>query len=628
LRLNNEFENDIVYNDCEMIFKGVEFMTSGLPFRKDVPELEKWNLNDLFNSDEQFYDTLDNVLNQSKSFNQQYKGKISDAKMIKKVLSEFENILIQLDRLGNYAELRLSVDTANTDAQTLSAKLSTNYGKISSQLSFVESEILMLPEEVIKQAIEESDVPHYLEKLIESKPYQLSPEVEQVMASLSPTFQSAYELYGTTKMLDIAFESFEHNNVTYPMDYATFENEYEDNANPEFRQKSFKSFSDALKKYQHTTAATYNQHVQQEKIEADLRGYDSVIDYLLHDQEVTREMYDRQIDVIMSDLAPVMQKYAKLLQRIHGLDKMRFEDLKVSVDPSYEPEISIEDSKQYIHGALNVLGEDYIQMVEQAYSDRWIDFAQNKGKDTGAYCASPYYTHSYVFISWTGKMTETFVLAHELGHAGHFTLAQQHQNLLDSEASMYFVEAPSTMNEMLMANYLFSNSEDPKFKRWVIGSILSRTYYHNMVTHLLEAAYQREVYRKVDNGESLTAPVLNNIMRDVYEQFFGDAVELTDGTELTWMRQPHYYMGLYSYTYSAGLTIGTVVSQKIKQEGQPAVDAWLETLKAGGSQSPIELAKIAGVDITTDAPLKATIKYISDLVNEAEQLTNEIEQQD
>lgn len=625
MRLNNEFENDIVYNDCEMIFKGVEFMTSGLPFRKDVPELEKWNLNDLFDSDEQFYDALDNVLNQSKSFNQQYKGKISDAKMIKKVLSEFENILIQLDRLGNYAELRLSVDTANTDAQTLSAKLSTNYGKISSQLSFVESEILMLPEEIIKEAIEESDVPHYLEKLIESKPYQLSPEVEQVMASLSPTFQSAYELYGTTKMLDIAFESFEHNNVTYPMDYATFENEYEDNADPEFRQKSFKSFSDALKKYQHTTAATYNQHVQQEKIEADLRGYDSVIDYLLHDQEVTREMYDRQIDVIMSNLAPVMQKYAKLLQRIHGLDKMRFEDLKVSVDPSYEPEISIEDSKQYIHGALNVLGEDYIQMVEQAYSDRWIDFAQNKGKDTGAYCASPYYTHSYVFISWTGKMTETFVLAHELGHAGHFTLAQQHQNLLDSEASMYFVEAPSTMNEMLMANYLFSNSEDPKFKRWVIGSILSRTYYHNMVTHLLEAAYQREVYRKVDNGESLTAPVLNKIMRDVYEQFFGDAVELTDGTELTWMRQPHYYMGLYSYTYSAGLTIGTVVSQKIKQEGQPAVDAWLETLKAGGSLSPIELAKIAGVDITTDAPLKATIKYISDLVNEAEQLTNEID---
>ena len=148
-----------------------------------------------------------------------------------------------------------------------------------------------------------------------------------------------------------------------------------------------------------------------------------------------------------------------------------------------------------------------------------------------------------------------------------------------------------------------------------------------MVTHLLEA-YQREVYiAKLIMVSHLQAPVLNNIMRDVYEQFFGDAVELTDGTELTWMRQPHYYMGLYSYTY-CWINNWYSCFTKIKQEGQPAVDAWLETLKAGGSQSPIELAKIAGVDITTDAPLKATIKYISDLVNEAEQLTNEIEQQD
>lgn len=601
-------------------------MSTGLPFRKDVPQEEKWDLKDLFKDDQQFYEVLEKTINDAKELNKEFKNKISPSN-IHEVLDKYETILIQLDRLGNYAELRLSVETSNEEAQTLSSKLSTSYGKITSQLSFVESEISALSDSEIESAIANSNVPHYLQKIMSNKPYQLSPEVEEVLASLSPTFQSAYELYGTTKMLDIAFESFEHNNVNYPLDYATFENEYEDNPDPEFRRKSFQNFSNALRKYQHTTAATYNQHVQQEKIEADLRGYDSVIDYLLHDQEVTREMYDRQIDVIMSDLAPVMQKYAKLLQRIHGLDKMRFEDLKISVDPSYEPQISIEESKKYIHGALNVLGEDYIKMIDNAYQDRWIDFAQNKGKDTGAYCASPYFTHSYVFISWTGKMAETFVLVHELGHAGHFTLAQQHQNLLDSEASMYFVEAPSTMNEMLMANYLFSNSDNPKFKRWVIGSILSRTYYHNMVTHLLEAAYQREVYRKVDNGESLTATVLNNIMRTVYEQFFGDAVELTEGTELTWMRQPHYYMGLYSYTYSAGLTIGTVMSQKIRQEGQPAVDAWLDTLKAGGSKSPVELAKIAGVDITTDAPLKSTIKYISELVNEVESLTDQIEQE-
>ncbi|MEJ7172850.1 oligoendopeptidase F [Staphylococcus caprae] len=600
-------------------------MTQGLPLRKDVPTQETWDLKDLFENDEAFYQTLNQVLQSSKAFKSTYQNQLKDIETVERALKDYEDILIQLDRLYNYPELRVSVDATNEEAQKVNAKLNTMSGKIAGLLSFVDSEILALPEDMLNQLQQQSNYPHFIKQLKDRKPYQLSTEVEQVLATLTPTLRSPFELYGTTKSLDIDFESFEHNGMTYPLDYATFENEYEDNPDAEFRIKSFKAFSDSIRKYQNTTAATYNMQVQQEKIEADMRGYDSVIDYLLQDQEVTRDMFDRQIDVIMSDLAPVMQRYAKLIQRVHGLDKMRFEDLKISIDPSYEPDISIEESKKYIYGALNVLGEDYVKMLESAYDNRWIDFAQNKGKDTGAYCASPYFTHSYVFISWTGKMAETFVLAHELGHAGHFTLAQKHQNLLESEASMYFVEAPSTMNEMLMANYLFNSSDDPKFKRWVIGSILSRTYYHNMVTHLLEAAYQREVYRLVDEGESLTAPLLNKIMLDVYERFFGNAVEMTDGVELTWMRQPHYYMGLYSYTYSAGLTIGTVVSQKIKNEGQPAVDQWLETLKAGGSKSPVELAQIAGVDITTEAPLKATIKYISELVEELETLTDQIE---
>ena len=601
-------------------------MSEGLPLREEVPVKETWDLKDLFTSDQAFYQTLEQVVQMSLDFNHTYYQKLNNIETIEKALDEYERILIEIDRLYNYPELRLSVDTSNEEAQKVNAKLNTTSGKLAGLLSFVDSEILELPDEIISELRSQTKYPHFIKQLQDRKPYQLSADVEKVLATLTPTLRSPFELYGTTKSLDINFESFDYEGVTYPLDYATFENEYEDHPSPEFRRKSFRAFSDALRQYQHTTAATYNMQVQQEKIEADLRGYDSVIDYLLQDQEVTKDMFDRQIDVIMSDLAPVMQKYAKIIQRVHNLDKMRFEDLKISIDPNFEPEISIEESKKYIYGALKVLGDDYVKMLESAYDYRWIDFAQNKGKDTGAYCASPYITHSYVFISWTGKMAETFVLAHELGHAGHFALAQNHQNLLESEASMYFVEAPSTMNEMLMANYLFNSSNNPRFKRWVIGSILSRTYYHNMVTHLLEAAYQREVYRRVDNGESLTAPLLNEIMLNTYKAFFGDTVEMTDGVELTWMRQPHYYMGLYSYTYSAGLTIGTVVSQCIKNEGQPAVDRWLKTLQAGGSQSPIELAQIAGVDITTDAPLKETINYISNLVDELEVLTYQIEE--
>ena len=600
-------------------------MGNHLPARHEVAENEKWDITDVFESDEVFYQTLNQTLEKAKQFNQQYKGSLQHVQDVKDILTPFTELLINIDSMVNYSELRLSVDATDDAAQTLNAKLNTTLGQITSQLSFVESEITALSDEDLDQLIAETNVPHYFKQLKKKKTSQLSPEVEETLASLSPTFDSVFDLYGTTKMLDITFEPFNHQDKSVPMDYATFENEYEDHPDPEFRRKAFKHFSEGLRKYQHTTAATYNMHVQQQKIEATMRGYDSVIDFLLSDQEVTREMYDRQIDVIMEDLAPIMQKYARLIKRIHQLDDMRFEDLKVSVDPSYEPEISIEQSKDYIYGALSVMGDDYVDMLQTAYRDRWIDFAQNKGKETGAYCASPYATHSYVFISWTGKMTETFVLAHELGHAGHFKLAQSTQPYLDSEPSLYFVEAPSTMNEMLMANYLFKQDDDPKFQRWVIGSIIARTYYHNMVTHLLEAAYQREVYEKVDQGESLTAQTLNRIMYNVYQQFYGDSVQLTEGTELTWMRQPHYYMGLYSYTYSAGLTIGTVMSQRIKNEGEPAVQDWLKTLKAGGSLSPIDLAQTAGIDITTDQPLKETIAYIGKLVDELERLTDDIE---
>ena len=189
----------------------------------------------------------------------------------------------------------------------------------------------------------------------------------------------------------------------------------------------------------------------------------------------------------------------------------------------------------------------------------------------------------------------------------------------------FYATAPSTMNEMLMANHLMKNSDEPRMKRWVLSSMISRTYYHNFVTHLLEAAYQREVYKIIDNGGSVQAPTLNKLKRDVLEEFWGDSVKINEGAELTWMRQPHYYMGLYPYTYSAGLTVATEVSKRVLTEGQPALDDWKEVLKAGGTKTPVELAKMAGVDITTDEPLLNTIAHIGKIIDEIIELTEEIE---
>jgi oligoendopeptidase F len=305
---------------------------------------------------------------------------------------------------------------------------------------------------------------------------------------------------------------------------------------------------------------------------------------------------------------------------------MTFADLKIAVDPDYDPAVTIEESKAYMEGALSIFGEDYLNMVKSAYKERWIDFAQNKGKSTGGFCASPYGKNSFILLSWGDKMADVFTLAHELGHAGHFKLCNEEQSIFDTDVSTYFVEAPSTINELLMANYLLKTSQDKRFRRWVLSSMVGHTYYHNFVTHLLEAAYQREVYKILDEGGSVQADTLSKITRDVLEKFWGDEVDIIEGAELTWMRQPHYYMGLYSYTYSAGLTIATQVSQRILKEGQQAIDDWKAVLKAGSTKYPEELAKMAGADISTDQPLLDTIEFIGNMIDEIIALTKEIEE--
>ncbi len=602
-------------------------MVKSLPQRSEIAIEEKWDLNSLFASSEEFDPVPEALEKEAEAFNAQYKGKLTEVATIVEMLEAATVLYEKIMKAGAYASLALSTDQSNNEAQMRSSRFSSATAKISSQLSFIASELLELPEATLETAITQAPpFENYLKKLLRQKPHQLHPEAEKALAAYSATFNAPYGLYNTTKMLDMSFDDFEVNDQKHPLSYTSFEGDWEAENDTELRRAAFTAFSEKLREYQHTAAKTYDMELQTEKTSSDLRGYNTIFDYLLFDQEVDRSLYNRQIDLIMKELAPHMRKYAKLLQQVHGLDKMTFADLKISLDASYEPEITVEESKKYINDALAVMGPDYLEMVERSYTERWIDFAQNKGKSTGAFCSSPYGNHPYILISWTGRMNEVFVLAHELGHAGHFYHANREQNIFNARPSLYFIEAPSTMNEMLVANHLLSSSEDPKFKRWVISSIVARTYYHNFVTHLLEAAYQRKVYDRIDAGESVNAGILNDLKRGVLEEFWGDAVEITEGAELTWMRQPHYYMGLYPYTYSAGLTISTQVSKRILSEGQTAVDEWLEVLKAGGTKTPAELAQMAGVDITTDQPLRDTISYIGDLIDELVSLTKEIEQ--
>lgn len=592
--------------------------TKGLPLRSEVPVDETWDLSALFPSVEAYETALEASMKSGRDFVTKWRAKIglSGTSDLVAMLGEYEALIESLITVMTYSGLETSADMTDEAAQSRDMNASAAFSRLESDLTFLSNELMDLDEEALDAiAKAEPEYKMFISDIKVSKKHRLEPETERVLAALGQTLNAPYTGYNITKLADMSFDDFEANGKTYPNSYVLFENHYGRETDTAIRRAAFASFSKGLKNYVNTTANYYNTQIQKEKTMATLRGYDSVIDYLLENHKISRELYDRQIDIIMEELAPHMRRYAGLLKEQYGLDEIRYADLKLELDPEFSPSITIEESKPYMQGALSVLGEDYLELVNRNYSERWTDFANNKGKSTGGFCSSPYNNHSYILLSWNGKMSELFTLAHELGHAGHFMLSNRKRRLLNWEPSMYFVEAPSTCNEILLGNYLLDQNKDERFQSWVRASLVTNTYYHNFVTHLLEAAYQREVYRLVDQGENLQAGDFSRIFGEQLKKFWGDAVILDEGAELTWMRQPHYYMGLYSYTYSAGLTISTVAGKRIKEEGQTAVNDWLEALYAGGSVTPVEFAKLAGVDITTDRPLKEAVAYIGELID-------------
>ena len=592
--------------------------------RIDVNVKETWDLSQIFETEFEYNSSLEMFKDLVDVFVDNYKDKIDNLETVNNSILDFIEISELISVLGAYATLPLEADYSDEKAKDRRAEFYSIIYPYYAKLSFYKNELLQLDQEILEEASKNPENKVFIEDILEFKSHSLDTNVEEILSQLSETMNLPYTIYNTSKLQDMSFDNFEADGKTYKLSYNLYEDGYDSSPNTEIRRNSFKEFSKILRNYQNTTAAAYNAQVQKEKTLSNIRKYDSVFEYLLKSQKVDRSLYDRQIDVIMNELAPHMRRYAKLLKRIHKLDTMKYSDLKMEVDPDYSPKVTYEQAKEYILDGLSILGEDYQEILVDAFENRWIDYANNEEKSTGAFCSSPYGTNSFILMTFNNSMSDVMTLAHELGHAGHFQLAHENQNILNSDSSMYFVEAPSTCNELILENYLLDKAEeknDLRMKRWILSQMISKTYYHNFVTHLLEAHYQREVYEIVDKGGHVYADTLNSLYKSTLEKFWGDAVDLEEGCELTWMRQPHYYMGLYPYTYSAGLTIGTQVAKKIRENGIEEAEDWKKVLKMGGTKIPQELANAAGVDVSTDKPLKDTIAYIGSIIDEIEEIS-------
>ncbi len=588
--------------------------------RAEVPVHLTWNLDDIFPNNEAWEAELAAVAADLPTVTQ-YKGRLGEGPAVLfDCIEAMEALQKRLGRVMVFANLKQSADGTDPANQVAMGRASALGSKVQAETSFIRSEALSLPEGTLERYLKEEpklkEFERMITRMIADKPHMLHPETEVALASLGEVLSSPSLVYNRSKAADMTFEPIvDSQGVTYPMSFAMYEEAYEKSPDVVLRRNAFASFTKGLKAYQNTYGATWGTEVKKNVVLARLRGYPSATHMILHGQEVTLEAYYNLHDIILKELAPHMRRYARLRKQVLGLDKLLYCDIEAPIDPEFSPPATYETASETILKGLTALGEDYAAIIKEGLENRWIDLADNVGKSTGAFCSGAPGVHPYILVTWTDNMRSALLLSHELGHAGHGVLTQRNQRSINSRGSVFFTEAPSTINELLVGNYIRSQSNDPRMLRWLNMQLLM-TYHHNFVRHLIEGELQRRIYVLAEKGQPITATVLSRVQGEILEEFWGGEVEIDDGARLTWMRQPHYYMGLYPYSYSAGLTIGTAVAKAIQEEGQPAVDRWLTVLKLGGTKPPVELAKIAGVNMSNPDAIRKAVDYVGSLVDQ------------
>lgn len=375
-------------------------------------------------------------------------------------------------------------------------------------------------------------------------------------------------------------------------------------------------------------AATLAAHIERNVVMARLRGYRSAVEMILAPQQVPEEVYRTILSVVHDGMQPHMRRLLRLKQRVLGIDPVRFYDLQAPLDPTFNPPLSYDEAQELILAGLRPLGEEYGAIMQAAFRERWVDRADNVGKRSGAFCAGVYGVHPFVCMTWQGRLRNALTLAHELGHAGQQALSARNQIVSNTpgfgcaalgglQGARFFSEAPSTANEILVGRQILDTTTDPRVRRLVVEQFLG-TFTHNMVTHLLEAHFEQRLYDLAEAGQPITTRTILDVQGEVFARFYGDAMAVDDEARLYWMQQPHFYMDLYPYSYSAGLACGFNVVEAIRTEGRPAAERWLDVLRAGYTLPPLELARRAGVDMCSPAPLERAIAFFGELVDELE----------
>ena len=588
--------------------------------RDEIQEQYKWKLEHLFQTDELWEKTYNEISSKIPKLGE-FEGRISqNGQNLLKCLETSDEISTVLDKLYVYSNMRLHQDSTNSFYQSQSNKAEMLVVKYMSYTAFIVPEITNIPTDMIEKF--KSETPglklysHFLENITRKNSHVLSPKEEAILAKTEEFSNSAQDIFAMINDADIKFPSIKsENGKEIPLTKGRYTLLMENN-NVSVRKAAFEALYDTYAKQKNTLAQTYYSSVKKEVFYAKIRNYNSALEMALDDDNIPTEVYDNLVKSVHKYL-PLMHRYVDIRKKLLNVEELHMYDIYAPLVADADIKISYEDAKEKVTEALGVLGNKYVGALKEGFDGGWIDIYENEGKRGGAYSWGTFSGHPYVLLNHADNINSMFTVAHEMGHALHSYFTWKKQPYIYSGHKIFVAEVASTCNEALLMEHMLKTTTDKTARLYLINYFLEQ-FKSTFFRQTMFAEFEKIAHEMVEKGEPLTCDGLCGIYRDLNKQYFGNNIVIDSRIDLEWARIPHFYNAFYVYQYATGYSAAIALSRKILNEGQPAVEKYLDFLSKGNSEYSIDLLKGAGVDMTTCEPFENAMKVFENLLVQME----------
>jgi len=592
-----------------------------LPLRSEIDDKFKWQLEDIYADNSIWEDDYKDLVSKSEAFTA-FSGKLSEGgDVLLEAFAASTYINQKLEKMYVYAHMRRDEDNAEPKYQDMLMRVEFLAADISAKMSFFEPELTNISEEILRGYI--TSVPgmelyrFVIEEHLRQKEHVLSEKEERLLALASEALGTADEVFSMFNDADIKFSVIKGpDGKKTELTKGRF-SVFMDSSERAVRKNAFKALYKSYTDYKNTLAACYSGSVKADCFYAKARKFSGCLNAALDSDNVPVEIYDRLIEATHKNFK-TLHEYFKVRKKALGIRSLHLYDMYVPLVKLPEKKYSFDEAKQIVLEAMRPLGEEYCDVLREAYENRWIDIYENAGKTSGAYSWGCYGTHPYVLLNWQGTVDDVFTLAHELGHAMHTYYSNKNQPYIYAGYKIFVAEVASTVNENLLIKYLLAKSTDSDEKAYLINHYLESIRL-TIIRQVMFAEFEKKVHAMCESGESLTCETLCDTYYKLNLEYFGKGVAVDKEIAMEWARIPHFYNAFYVYKYAIGFSAAVKLSDNVLSGDSELRRRYLDFLKSGGSDYPIELLKNAGVDLRTPEAVDSAMQLFKDMLNEFKQ---------